>query len=75
MRMKFIAYDPETRQKVKLIEHLHNDQVYGRKIYYSDEKHNFVYMSEGKLLFDYGQYNAVMEVLINKKRFYLIGEY
>lgn len=75
MRMKFIAYDPETGKKVKLIEHLHNDEVYGRKIYYSDEKHNFVYLSEGKLLFDHSQYSTVMEVLINKKCYYLIGEY
>ena len=75
MRMKFIAYDPKTGQKVKLIEHLHNDEVYGRKIYYSDDKHNFVYMIEGKQLFDHNQYSTVMEVLINKQRFYLIGEY
>ncbi|HAV5501257.1 TPA: hypothetical protein JI107_18130 [Acinetobacter baumannii] len=74
MRMKFIAYDPDTRQKLKLIEHSYNDRVTGTKFYYSDERNNFVYNLFEKELFELGHYNSTMRVMIANKVYYLIGE-
>ncbi|MDC5210416.1 hypothetical protein OHW47_13035 [Acinetobacter baumannii] len=73
--MKFIAYDPETGQKFKLMEHSQTDEAGRIRYYYSDDKDNFVYINNDRQLFEYTLYSSVMKVIIANKSFYLIGEY
>ncbi|MBO1282550.1 hypothetical protein [Acinetobacter nosocomialis] len=75
MRMKFTAYNPNTGEKIKLIEYRLKDRVYGTKYYFGDDYGNFVYNPKNKQLFEIAHYNSVMEVIIAKKTYYLIGEY
>lgn len=74
MRMKFIAYDPDSGQKIKLIEHSYNDGVNGTKFYYCDERENFAYDLFENQLFELSHYEAVMRIRIAKQIYYLIGE-
>ncbi|MCU4501870.1 hypothetical protein KTI78_01655 [Acinetobacter sp. WU_MDCI_Abxe161] len=73
MKMKFIAYDPNTGQKIKLIEYRFNERGKATK-YYSDEHGNFVYNPLDKQLFERDCYASVMKVIIAKRDYYLIGE-
>ncbi len=73
--MKFIAYDPITKEKVRLIPHIQKVGPYKVKIYYSDEKDNYVYHLTSKQLFEVKQYKYPIEVVLASKRYYLIGEY
>jgi S-adenosylmethionine hydrolase len=73
--MKFIAYNPKTGEKLKLTECRINDRTQGTKYYFNDGYGNFVYSLKDKQLFELGHYRSVMEVMIAKKDYYLIGEY
>lgn len=73
--MSFTAYDPESGKKIKLIEHTHNDAIYGKKYFYCDEKETFAYNPQLKQLFELSHYREIMKVEIAKKLYYLIGEY
>lgn len=75
MRIKFIAYDPVTGEKIKLKAHVRKDEVHGTKVYYCDENGNFACNRALKGLFEAEHYPDMMEVEINNKVYYLIGEY
>lgn len=75
MRMKFIAYNPLTGEKIKLTEYRINERRLGTRYHYSDDYGNFVYNQFDKQLFELGHYKSVMRVIIAKKDYYLIGEY
>ncbi|EOQ68794.1 hypothetical protein [Acinetobacter pittii] len=75
MRMKFTAYNPNTREKIKLIEYMVGDRIYGPRCYFGDDCGNFVYNPKDKKLFEEGDYYSAMEVVIAQKVYYLIGEY
>jgi len=74
MSMKFIAYNPATGEKIKLRELKYNDGLHGPKVFYSDNAGNLVYNQILKKLFEAEQYPNSMEVEIDKKPYYLIGE-
>ncbi|MDN8247096.1 hypothetical protein QZK48_11190 [Acinetobacter baumannii] len=73
MKMNFTAYNPDSGEKIKLFEHRYNDR-YGTKFYYCDGSENFAYNLLEKRLFELSDYNSVMQVMIAKKIYYLIGE-
>ncbi|CAI3121959.1 hypothetical protein VXS12_00020 [Acinetobacter baumannii] len=75
MRMTFIAYDPESGKKIKLKEHVLKNGHHDTRVYYSDEKDNFVYNPLLKQYFEIKHYTSIMKVEIAKKLYYLIGEY
>ncbi|EXS25350.1 hypothetical protein J658_0097 [Acinetobacter baumannii 573719] len=75
MKMKFIAYDPNSGQKIKLIQYRINERGQETKYYFSDEYGNFVYNTLDKQLFERDCYTSVMKVIIAKRDYYLIGEY
>lgn len=74
MKMKFIAYNPRTGEKVKLIPHIRYTGPDKTKTYYSDGKNNYVFNPALEKAFELNQYVSIMEVEIAKKRYYLIGE-
>lgn len=74
--MKFIAYNPNFRKKIRLNEH--TQQVEGTNssmIYYTDGHGNLVLDFATKRLFDPNKYESNMMVEIEKQPYYLIGEY
>lgn len=73
--MKFTAYDPMSGEKVYLKEYICENRYSAEKIYYRDDKQNFVYDICSKQLFEMRQYVGPMQVEINNKRYYLIGEF
>ncbi|MDB0116181.1 hypothetical protein CTZ05_05490 [Acinetobacter baumannii] len=75
MNMKFIAYNPNFRKKIKLVEHIHQESKGSSKIYYTDEHGNFVLDFATKLIFDPNKYESNIVVEIEKQPYYLIGEY
>ena len=75
MRMKFIAYDPNSGEKLSLKEHIHHMDKYTTYVFFSDEKDNMVFNPQKKHIFEISQYTSNMMVEISRKLYYLIGEY
>lgn len=65
MKMKFIAYNPNFRKKIRLIEHTGQEEnTNSLKVYYTDEHGNFVLDFATKLIFDPNKYESNMVVEI-----------
>nr|WP_320407906.1 hypothetical protein [Acinetobacter calcoaceticus] len=75
MRMTFIAYDPVSKEKIKLNSHIRTYSNSDTQIFYCDDDKNFAYNPTARQLFERRQYTSVMEVIILNKAYYLIGEY
>lgn len=73
MRMKFIAYDPNSGEKLSLKEHIHHMDKYTTYVF-SDEK-TIWFSIHRKQIFEISQYTSNMMVEISRKLYYLIGEY
>ncbi|EXB05536.1 hypothetical protein J514_4235, partial [Acinetobacter sp. 1396970] len=56
MRMKFIAYDPNSGEKLSLKEHIHHMDKYTTYVFFSDEKDNMVFNPQKKQIFEISQY-------------------
>ncbi|MEO4181786.1 hypothetical protein [Acinetobacter pittii] len=54
--MKFIAYDPNSGEKLSLKEHIHHMDKYTTYIFFSDEKDNMVFNPQKKQVFEITQY-------------------
>ena len=77
MQMRFIAYDPKTREKIMLKKHSFCKDE-GRCfccLYYSDEAGNVVYNYETKMRFERNHYRTGLLVWIADRTYYLIGDY
>ncbi|MFA3617174.1 hypothetical protein KWE33_01105 [Acinetobacter baumannii] len=48
--MKFIAYDPNSGEKLSLKEHIHHMDKYTTYVFFSDEKDNMVFNPQKKLM-------------------------
>ncbi|CAI3134096.1 hypothetical protein MWMV14_MWMV14_01616 [Acinetobacter baumannii] len=75
MVMKFTAYDPVSKEKIYLKEYFNINKYSREKVYYRDEKSNFVYHADGANFFELEHYTIPFKVKINEKIYYLIGEY
>ncbi|VCZ58493.1 hypothetical protein BANRA_02930 [Acinetobacter baumannii] len=73
MRMKFIAYDPNSGEKLSLKEHIHHMDKY--TTYVLVMKRQYGFQSTEKQIFEISQYTSNMMVEISRKLYYLIGEY
>ncbi|WP_081313429.1 hypothetical protein, partial [Acinetobacter pittii] len=56
--MKFIAYDPNSGEKLSLKEHIHHMDKYTTYIFFSDENDNMVFNPQKKQVFEITQYTS-----------------
>ena len=74
MRMKFIAYDPNSGEKLSLKEHIHHMDKYTTYIFLVMKMTIWCSILR-KASFEITQYTSNMMVEISRKLYYLIGEY
>ncbi|MEN8976481.1 hypothetical protein [Acinetobacter baumannii] len=75
MKIKFIAYNPDTRTLLRLKEHSSYEQNGQITTHLSDANNNFVFNPHLKKIFEPKDYISNMIIEINNKKFYLISEY
>ncbi|RPE30829.1 hypothetical protein EC846_1530 [Acinetobacter sp. BIGb0102] len=75
MRIKLIAYDPESKRRFRLKEYIQQCEGYSSRVFYEDGTGNLVYNFYWKQLFESNQYVIGLKVLIDGNEYYLIGEY
>jgi len=75
MKIKFIAYNPDTRTILRLKEHSTYNQCGQNTTYLSDSCNNFVFNPKLNKLFESKDYESNMIIEINNESFYLISEY
>ncbi len=75
MRMKFIAYDPNSGEKLSLKEHIHHMDKYTTYVFLVMKKTIWFSIHRKKQIFEISQYTSNMMVEISRKLYYLIGEY
>lgn len=73
--MKFIAYNPETKKKLILIEYVFMDMDNSEKTYYRDGNGNFVHLYSSDVIFQLENFEINLRVKIAGVVYYLIGEY
>lgn len=75
MKLKFIAYNPDTQTLLHLKEHKTHNKYGQITTHLSDSKNNLVFNPELNKLFEPKEYIANMKIKITNKDFYLISEY